>query len=393
MKLFVKQFAALATACTVLCSANLSSAAEQKDIVDTAVAAGSFKTLATALTEADLVSALKGKGPFTVFAPTDEAFSKLPDGTLETLLKPENKKQLAAILTYHVVPGKVTAKEVVKLSGAKTLNGQRVDIKVKDGKVTVDNATVVKADIECSNGVIHVIDQVILPADQNLVETAAAAGQFKTLLTAATKAGLAGVLANDGPFTVFAPTDDAFAALPEGTVESLLKPENKQKLADILKYHVVAGRVYSEDALAAGKAKTLSGKKIKISATGGVARVNKAKILKTDIDASNGVIHVIGSVLLPPEGKKLTANEACHKIRETVAKGAHLYNCGHYQQSAKLYQQTMQDMLKQVDAMPTDVSTQMRRALTHSKSMHCASQQAWTLRNALDHAYARMSAL
>ncbi len=134
-----------------------------QDIVDTAVAAGSFKTLVAAVKAADLVETLKGKGPFTVFAPTDEAFAKLPKETLESLLKPENKKKLAAILTYHVVSGKVMAKDVVKLSEAKTVQGSSVKIAVKDGKVMVDGATVAKADIECTNGVIHVIDTVIIP--------------------------------------------------------------------------------------------------------------------------------------------------------------------------------------------------------------------------------------
>jgi uncharacterized surface protein with fasciclin (FAS1) repeats len=134
-----------------------------RDIVDTAVAAGNFKTLAAALKAADLVETLKGKGPFTVFAPTDKAFNKLPEATIKDLLKPENKKKLTAILTYHVVPGKVVAEDVVKLSKAKTVQGSEVKIKVKKGKVTVDNATVTATDIACSNGVIHVIDSVILP--------------------------------------------------------------------------------------------------------------------------------------------------------------------------------------------------------------------------------------
>jgi len=133
------------------------------DIVDTAVAAGSFNTLAAALKAAGLVETLKGPGPFTVFAPTDEAFAKLPTGTLESLLKPENKAKLAAILTYHVVPGKVMAADVVKLTSAKTVNGQSVKIAVNDGKVMVDGANVVKTDIAASNGVIHVIDAVLLP--------------------------------------------------------------------------------------------------------------------------------------------------------------------------------------------------------------------------------------
>jgi len=135
----------------------------KKDIVDTAVAAGSFKTLATALTSAGLIETLKGDGPFTVFAPSDEAFAKLPAGTVEDLLKPENKEKLVAILTYHVVPGKVMAADVVKLTEATTVQGTTVDIKTADGKVMVDGAQVVKTDIETTNGVIHVIDSVIMP--------------------------------------------------------------------------------------------------------------------------------------------------------------------------------------------------------------------------------------
>ena len=133
------------------------------DVVDTAVAAGDFKTLAAALQAAGLVDTLKGDGPFTVFAPTDAAFAKLPAGTVENLLKPENKDQLIAVLTYHVVPGKVLAADVVKLNSATTVQGSDVDIKVSMGKVSVDDATVVKTDIDASNGVIHVIDTVILP--------------------------------------------------------------------------------------------------------------------------------------------------------------------------------------------------------------------------------------
>lgn len=135
----------------------------QKDIVDTAVAAGQFKTLASALTAAELVQTLKGPGPYTVFAPTDAAFAKLPAGTLQSLLKPENKAQLTAILTYHVVPGKVTSAEVVKLSQANTVEGKPLTIHTMGKAVMINNATVVKADIAASNGVIHVIDRVLLP--------------------------------------------------------------------------------------------------------------------------------------------------------------------------------------------------------------------------------------
>ncbi len=139
----------------------------QQDIVDTAIGAGSFKTLVAAIQAAGLVETLKGAGPFTVFAPTDEAFAKLPPGTLEDLLKPENKAKLQGILTYHVVSGKVMAADVMRLTSAKTVNGQSVSIAEKNGKAMVDNAEVVKTDIATSNGVIHVINAVVLPKDKS----------------------------------------------------------------------------------------------------------------------------------------------------------------------------------------------------------------------------------
>lgn len=157
MKRFIRT---LGVSCVLTLTALSANAA---DIVDTAVGAGQFKTLATALQAAGLVETLKGPGPFTVFAPTDAAFAKLPAGTLETLLKPENKAKLQAILTYHVVSGKVMAADVVKLKSAKTVQGQSAKIMVKGGEVMVDGAKVVKTDIATDNGVIHVIDSVILP--------------------------------------------------------------------------------------------------------------------------------------------------------------------------------------------------------------------------------------
>jgi uncharacterized surface protein with fasciclin (FAS1) repeats len=154
-------------ACTLtlipLGNAQATSCGDQKDIVDTAAGAGSFNTLVAAVKAAELVDTLKGTGPFTVFAPTDAAFAKLQAGTLDDLLKPENKAKLQGILTYHVVPGKVMAADVVKLKTAKTVQGQELTIKVEGDTVMVNNAKVTKTDIACSNGVIHVIDTVVLP--------------------------------------------------------------------------------------------------------------------------------------------------------------------------------------------------------------------------------------
>lgn len=389
MKRLLKNFLTALSLSAVLAGYTTARAADQ-DIVDTAVAAGSFKTLAAALQAADLVDALKGTGPFTVFAPTDEAFSKLPPGTVESLLKPENKKQLAAVLTYHVVAGKVAAKQVVGLKGARTLNGQRADIVVSGGSVTVDKANVVKTDIECSNGIIHVIDSVILPNADNIVATADKAGTFKTLIAAAKAAGLVGALTGEAELTVFAPTDEAFAKLPAGTVENLLKPENQSKLADILKYHVVAGRVYSEAALDAKVAKTLQGSTVAITSQGVKARVNNSNLIATDIDASNGVIHVIDSVLLPPAEKKVSSVEASQLILGAIAQGAPTYNAGHHQACAQLYMTTANSLVNNYGDLPPQVVANLKHVITQAQHSTCPTDQAWTLRKGLDQAYVSM---
>ncbi len=221
---------------------------EAFDIVDTAIADGRFTTLVAAVQAAGLVDTLKSEGPFTVFAPTDEAFAKLPAGTVEDLLKPENLETLKNILLYHVVSAKVMAADAVALDGQSaetTLADKPLNISVKDGNVFLnDNVQVVITDIETANGVIHVIDTVH-PAGRNdadIVDTAVADGRFTTLVAAVQAAGLVDTLKSEGPFTVFAPTDDAFAKLPAGTVDALLKPENLETLTNILLYHVVAGK-------------------------------------------------------------------------------------------------------------------------------------------------------
>ena len=271
-----------------------------KTIVDVAVANGSFTTLVAALQAAGLVETLQGAGPFTVFAPSDEAFAKLPAGTVEDLLKPENKDKLVQILTYHVVAGKVMAADAAKLTSAETVAKLPIMIKADMGKVMINNATVALADVEASNGVIHVIDTVLLPPS-DIVDTAIADGRFKTLVAAVQAAGLVDTLKGEGPFTVFAPTDDAFAKLPAGTVDTLLKPENKDQLAGILTYHVVAGRVMAADVVKLTSADTVNGKPVTIKVEDGKVYINDAQVIITDIMTSNGVIHVIDTVILPPQ--------------------------------------------------------------------------------------------
>ncbi len=278
------------------------------DIVQTAQQAGQFNTLVAALQAADLVDALQGPGPFTVFAPTDKAFAALPQGTVESLLMPENKAKLQSILKYHVVPGRVMSSDLMKYTDAKTLQGQKVDL-----TLMINDARVAKADIKTTNGVIHVVDRVMLPGaaqpisgyatteapdstDKTIVQTAIAAGQFNTLVTALQAAGLVDALNGDGPFTVFAPTDAAFAKLPAGTVESLVQPENQAQLQAILKYHVIPARLGSNDILAAHTVETLNGQSIYPSLS-----IDNAGVQIKNIYCRNGVIHVIDSVVLPKE--------------------------------------------------------------------------------------------
>jgi transforming growth factor-beta-induced protein len=298
--------------CSCGCSAPATAAHSHKgktvDIVHTAEHAGQFKTLLAALRAADLAEALQGTGPFTVFAPTDKAFAKLPAGTVASLLQPKNKAQLQSILKYHVVAGKTMSTDLMKYSNAKTLQGNKVKL-----SLAINNAKVIKADIKASNGVIHVVDQVILPdsfkpikgyankkapakPERDIVQTAVGAGQFKTLVAAIQAAGLADALSGDGPFTVFAPTDKAFAKLPAGTVESLVLPENQAKLQAILKYHVLAANLSSHDIVAAHTVKTLNGQAIYPSVL-----VDNATIQMKNIYCRNGVIHVIDNVILPQE--------------------------------------------------------------------------------------------
>ena len=286
--------AALAAVTLGASASSASRSTGEKNIVQTALAAGQFTTLASLLTKAGLVDTLSTGGPFTVFAPTDAAFAKLPKATLAALAK--HPAQLKSVLLYHVLPGSVTASDVVKLSSAKTLEGSSVLIKVAGGNAFVNNAKVTTPDVMASNGVIHVINKVLIPPE-NIVRTTKAAGKFTILSSLLKKSGLAGALTKKGPFTVFAPTDAAFAKLPKATLTALAK--NKAQLRAVLLYHVVRGQVTAAQAMKLRSAKTLQGKSLKIRVKSGKVIVGGATVVKADVLASNGVIHAINRVLIP----------------------------------------------------------------------------------------------
>ncbi|MBK8046916.1 MAG: fasciclin domain-containing protein [Anaerolineales bacterium] len=305
---------------------------EPQDIVAIAAGNADFSTLVSLVQEAGLVEALQAGsalGDVTVFAPTNDAFAKVPKEVVDALLA--DKALLTAVLTYHVVPGKVMSTDLSDGMQAKTAQGEELAVKIADGKVAVNDANVVAADIAASNGVIHVIDSVLVPqsvldalaasaeatpeamADASaapeaaaaempatdIVDTAAAAGSFNRLLAAAEAAGLVDALKGEGPLTVFAPTDEAFAAIPEGTLAALLSDPTGD-LKDILLYHVVPGAVMSSDLSDGASADTLQGAPVTFTVGDGKVAVNDANVVTPDIKTSNGVIHVIDKVLLRP---------------------------------------------------------------------------------------------
>lgn len=300
--------------------------AAEGDIVDIAVSNGSFTTLVAALQEAELVGALQGDGPFTVFAPTDEAFASLLaslDITAADLLA---HPDLSKVLLYHVVSGKVMSSDLTDDMMAPTLNGQTIKVDLDMG-VMINASNVVTADIEASNGVIHVIDQVLVPDDfmlepmmddemdemaqVDIVDIALSSDDFSMLVMLLQEADLVGALQGEGPFTVFAPTNDAFTKLVTAlgiTPEELMaQPE----LASVLLYHVVSGKVMSTDLSDGLMAPTLNGKEVSFDLMNGVM-VDNATVVTADVEASNGVVHIIDEVLIP-EGFELVAIEVMNE--------------------------------------------------------------------------------
>lgn len=238
-----------------------------KDIVSNVVNASNLTTLVAAVKAADLVSTLQSEGPFTVFGPDNAAFDKLPEGTVATLVEPENKDMLVKILTYHVIAGKYDSSKLYDGQALTSVEGGKIRVQKTNGKIILTDekggmSTVVTADVFQKNGVAHVVDTVLMPAEEektvmvggaamypskDIVSNVVNANNLTTLVAAVQAAGLVATLQGDGPFTVFGPDNNAFAKLPAGTVDMLVKPENKAMLTKILTYHVVAGTYDSSD--------------------------------------------------------------------------------------------------------------------------------------------------
>ena len=373
-------------------------------IAQVAEQAGQFTTLLKAAQAAGLAEALGAPGTYTVFAPTDEAFARL-GARGEALLRPENRERLRQVLSYHVLPQQLSAANVLANDDLKTLNGQRLATSFKDGRVRVNESNIVATDVAASNGTIHVIDRVLVPARENIVQVASGNHSFRTLVAAVQAAGLVEALSGPGPFTVFAPTDEAFAKLPAGTLEALLKPENRETLVAILKYHVVPARVYADEAAIAGVATTLQGEKVTPAFNDGRLKVDGSTIVTTDLDASNGVIHVIDSVLLPEEarsalsaaparaasrtGDAMRAPTASAGVQRALARaierGVPLFNMGDARACAEVYTTAIEGVLERPETELGDADRRvLRDALTAAGAERDAAARAWLLREAMD---------
>ncbi len=363
------------------------------DIVDTAINSGVTDMLVTAVSEAGLVDALRGEGPFTVLAPVDDAFEKNAHLVGRLL---ENKPALTNVLTYHVISGDLSAAALAGRSQVATLNGQRLKIAFDAEGLKINNARVIASDIRTSNGVIHLIDDVLKPELNRIPAVAQNAGSFKTLLAAAKAAGLAEALNGDGPFTVFAPTDKAFAALGDDTIQALLA--NPTQLAEILKYHVVSGRAFAADVVGGAAPATLQGDTIDIGFRDGALRVNESRIVATDVAAANGVIHVIDAVLLPPTASSGSSDimamdppaAAMRLLELAVERGAPRYNEGQRGACADLYEVAMTACLVFGADLGDGVADALREGLEAGVGQD-DTDRAWAYRRAMDRAFTLLS--
>ncbi len=270
------------------------------NVVDVISGSADHTALTAAINAAGLVATLQGEGPFTVFAPTDAAFAALPEGTVEALLD-DPSGDLTGILLYHVVGSKVLSSALSNGMKAPTVYGDELTVSISGAGIFINDAMVTIADIETRNGIVHVIDAVLIPEaprPATVVDIITGSADHQTLAAAVTAAGLVETLQGEGPFTVFAPTDAAFAALPEGTVAALLDDPSGD-LTDILLYHVVAAKAMSGDLSDGQEIATVFGDNITVTINNGGVFINDSQVTVADLEAENGVVHVIDAVLLP----------------------------------------------------------------------------------------------
>ncbi|MFK7759027.1 MAG: CIA30 family protein [Phycisphaerales bacterium] len=364
-----------------------------------AVAKGAgLTTLLSLVDAADLK--LPANERVTIFAPTNDAFAQLPKDLVSFLTSPEGKDTLRSVLSYHVVIGDVASSDLLSRSVVSTANTQRLSVSTDNG-LRVNESRILAVDVPFDGGTVHVIDKVFIPELSAISELLLNTSELSTLLAAVDAAGLADQLGpENAPWTVFAPVNSAFSDLPDGVLASLLESKNRNTLIEILGLHVVPGKIYSNELLVQGRAQTLFGSNIKFSLDGGELVVNGARIITSDVEASNGVVHLIEEVLLPaPE--QVTQAKSGIDVRERAAslyqlaidRGVPLFNDGQEEACAAIYEITLQSMLillqdASMDSMQQPVTATIETALDEASDSRNWRERAWIYRRALDRAYA-----
>lgn len=378
------------------------SATDGNDLVSVAKAAGLSKLLAL-VKAADLSLP---KTPVTILAPTDEAFAAIPEETVQKLLKPESRETLRTILKHHVLLGAQASGDLLNRRTVQSAVGQQLAI--DDLAQTIGAAGIVATDVAFDGGLVHVVDTVLMPETRSIAEVAVGSDQLQTLVAAAKAAGIVDSLGPDnGPWTVFAPVDSAFAKLPEGTLESLLERGNRRALTGILGLHVVPGRLAARDLLAKKKLTTLMGAPIEVKLVDRKLQVGGAKVVTADIQALNGVVHLIDTVITEPvgggdrgtDGRQLQprkagginiATEGMRLYEVAINRGAGLWNDGNREGCAAVYEVAIASMIALGrDRLPAAIVELLVDASERGGKQE-AVNAAWTYRNALDQVYRQL---
>ena len=397
-RLEIRSINALAANSSKSTSAANTSSKKGDDLVSVAKSAG-LTTLLELVTLADLKLP---KAPVTIFAPTNDAFAAIPKATLEQLLLPESRDTLRQILTHHIVPGVQTSGSVLNSRSLPALSDQSLSIDADNGKVA--GASIVAVDVPFNGGIVHVIDSVMLPESRSISEIASTEGQLSTLMKAANSANLLSRLERQsGSWTVFTPVNSAFDKLPPGTVESLLEQGNVRTLTQVLGLHVVPGRIEARDLLAKKSLTTLTGTPLAISLKSGKLTLGaNAHIIASDIQASNGIIHIIDEVLLPatrePVASASRRSASTQTSTDTVEEfgsiyalavkfGTPLFNDGNPEACAAVYEVAVETMIRfGKDELGNDVIERLMRTRQEGEDSNARSR-AWSLRRALDDSY------
>ncbi len=380
-------------------------------LVEVARSAG-LDTLLELVAAAELTEILPDS-PFTVLAPTDDAFAELPEEAVARLTSPEGRRDLRRILAHHVVPGRVPAATAFTLPAAESLAGQRLTIETGPS-LRIGGARVVATDVAFDGGLVHVIDRVLVPELRTVVELAAAEDRLSTLAALVEGAGLAESLgpANDGPWTVIAPVNAAFDALPADLVETLTAPSGRRELVTVLGFHVVPGRVRLADLAGLESARTLSGEPVDVRLEGGRLRVGGASVVMADIEAANGIVHLVDAVMLPPSLSGVASDEGAAGdegsrpaladrelfvrtlgiLERAVEIGAPLFNDGNPDACAATYAVALESIVALAGPrLGGPERAVLRRGLRDAAAETDARERSWILRGAMDELYRRLA--